>query len=267
MEGLTFLDKFTKEDIESIGLVFEPNFFTAYFYADAHAKNLTAYKTFNSWVSLQSQEIKELKPLFALSFKGPYTLVPQQVFKEEEAGIYLEFNTSATGKKVEWERLIGLESIMIYEPDSESEAMLAEAFPGLRLKHGIGSLLELCRQNEKKETEVFLNQTGKNFDLAVFKNQKLIFANTVKANHAEDLRYFVLFTLKTLQINTETPLNLLGKAVNNTEIINLLQEYLPHINRKPIFDLTKANIKNPTGLDFPFISTHWPGIYASICAL
>ena len=267
MEGLTFLDNNTKADIESIGLVFEPNFFTGYFYADSQAKKLLAYKVFDSTVPLQSYEIKALRPLFALSFKGDYTLVPQAIFNEADAGKYLAFNTSADEQEAEWDRIIGLESAIIYQRDKESENSIESVFPGLRLKHGVGAFLEFCRHKENLQPEAFLHQSGNSFDLAIFHKSKLLFANTIQAGHSEDVRYFVLYTLKTLELKPETPINLLGAAAKNDEVIELLKPYMPNIRQAAIQDNPDRNIVKPAGIDPRFTSTNWAGIYASLCAL
>ena len=267
MEGLTFLHNNAKEDIESIGLVFEPNFFTGYFYADSQAKKLLAYKAFDSTVPLQSRDIKALRPLFALSFKGDYTLVPQVVFNESDAGKYLDFNTSAGAQEAEWDRIIGLESVIIYQRDKESEKSVESVFPGLRLKHGVGALLEFCRQKENTDAEVFLHQSGSSFDLAIFHKSKLLFANTIQAGHPEDVRYFLLYTLKTLELKPETPVNLLGAAAKNDEVIELLKPYMPNIRQGAIHGNRDHNIIKPAGVEPRFTSTNWAGIYASLCAL
>ena len=267
MEGLTFLHNNAKEDIESIGLVFEPNFFTGYFYADSQAKKLLAYKVFDSTVPLQSHEIKALRPLFAISFKGEYTLVPQAIFNETDAGKYLAFNTSADKLEAEWDRIIGLESVIIYQRDKESEKSIESVFPGLRLKHGVGALLEFCRQKENTEAEAYLHQSGNSFDLAIFKKSKLIFANSIQAGHAEDVRYFLLFTLKTLELKPDIHVNLLGVAAKNQEVVELLKPYMPNIRQAAIHGNRDHNIIKPAGVDPRFTSTNWAGIYASLCAL
>jgi|SRR5690554_5279652 len=267
MEGLTFLHNNAKEDIESIGLVFEPNFFTGYFYADSHAKKLMAYKVFDSTVPLLSHEIKALRPLFAITFKGDYTLVPLAVFNESEAGKYLAFNTSADEHEAEWDRIIGLETVIIYQRDKKSEKSIESVFPGLRLKHGVGSFLEFCRQQENSEAEAFLHQSGNSFDLAIFHKSKLIFANSIHSDHPEDVRYFILYTLKTLDLKPETPLNMLGGASKNDKVIALLKPYMPNIKQVSIHNNSEHNILKPAGVDPRFTSTNWAGIYASQCAL
>ncbi len=267
LEGLTYFGSHSKEDIQSVGLVFEPNFFTAYFYADNEAKEVLAYKEFDSTVPLLSHEIKSLKPLFAMSFIGDFTLVPQQVFSEAEAGKYLAFNTSANSDDAEWERIIGLEAVLVYKRDVKSERAVDSIFPGLKLKHGLGAFLEFCRQNLTGENQIFLNQSGDIFQLTIFTDKGLVLANSITAGHAEDVRFYLLYSLKQLNMEGDPEITLLGSAARNEAVISLLKPYFTSLSER------KNKLKITDRLPFPKISNprltsiNWPGIYASLCAL
>ena len=267
IEGLTYFNSHSKADIQSIGLIFEPNFFTAYFYGDLDARIPLAYGTFDSTVPLQSSEIKALKPIFALSFIGEYTLVPQQVFNDEDAGKYLSFNTSALANEAEWNRIIGLESVLIYKRDEKSEKTVERIFPSLRVKHGIGALLEFCRQNQNGENEVFFHQSGDVFDLVIFSKSHLVFANSINASHSEDARYFLLYTLKTLGLKTDIKVHLLGASAKNEKVIGLLKPYLPKLITTLKISAFSDKISITKLPDQRFAAAHWAGIYASLCAL
>ena len=267
IEGLTYFNSLSKADIQSIGLIFEPDFFTAWFYGDMEAGIPIGFGAFDSTVPLQSSQIKSLKPIFALSFNGDYTLVPMQVFNDEDAGKYLSFNTSAAGIDAEWNRIIGLDSVLIYQRDEKSEATVERIFPSLRVKHGVGALLEFCRQNQQDDSQVFLNQSGDVFDLVIFSGSALLFANSIHAGHPEDARYFLLYTLKTLELNTATKVNLLGASAKNNKLIELLRPYLPNLSPSLTDNVVRDKISISHLPDPQFAATHWAGIYASICAL
>jgi len=267
LDGLSYFGSHSKEDIQSVGLVFEPNFFTAYFYADNEAKEMVALQEFDSTVPLLSHEIKSLKPLFALSFIGDFTIMPQQVFSEAEAGKYLAFNTSAGIDEAEWERVIGLEAVLVYKRDDRSERAVDTVFPGLKLKHGLGALLEFCRQNLTGENQIFLNQSGEIFQLVIFNQNGLVLANSITAGHAEDVRFYLLYSLKQLNMEGDPEITLLGSAAKNEPVISVLKPYFTSLSER------KNKLKIVDRLAFPEISNprltaiNWPGIYASLCAL
>lgn len=267
IEGLIHFNSHSKADIQSIGLIFEPNFFTAYFYGDLDPKIPLAYRSFDSTVPLQSSEIKALKPVYALTFNGDYTLVPQQVFNDDDAGKYLNFNTSASANEAEWNRIIGLESVLIYKRDEKSEGTVERIFPSLRVKHGIGALLEYCRQSQTGAHEVFLNQSDDVFDLVIFGKSTLLFANSIQAGHPEDVRYFLLYTLKLLGLKTEIKINLLGASAKNEKVIELLKPYLPKLNTTFNSGALSNKISMSNFSDSRLAAVHWAGIYASVCAL
>ncbi len=265
IEGLTYLSSHSQADIQSIGLVFESNFFTAYFYGDLDAQKLVAYKVSNSIDLFNSEELKNLKPVYAISFKGEYTLVPQQVFNEGDAGKYLIFNTSADSENADWDRIIGLESVVVYQSDKKAEKAVDSLFPGLRLKHGMGALLEFCRRNKSDGIHAFLHQSHNIFDFVIFNKSGLLFANSIDASHAEDVRYFVLYTLKTLELPTNISVNLLGAAAKNDKVINLLKPYLPKL-ATTLQNLNVTSKINFQSISTPqFTATNWAGIYASLC--
>lgn len=267
IEGLTYFNSLSKADIQSIGLIFEPDFFTAYFYGDAEGRIPMAFGNFDSTVPLQSSVIKALKPIFALSFTGDYTLIPMQVFNDEDAGKYLSFNTSADANEADWNRIIGLDTVLIYQRDEKSESTVERIFPSLRLTHGVSALLEFCRQNQKGEHEVFLNQSGNVFDLVIFSRSALLFANSIQATNVEDVRYFLLYTLKLLEINTDIKVNLLGASAKNKRLIDLLKPYLSNINTSLNNNALSHKITISHLPDAQFAATHWAGIFTSECGL
>lgn len=264
IEGLTYFGGHSNDDLKSIGFVFEPNFFTIYFYTDLESHQIAGYRTFHSDENFADIELNHLKANFALSFTSDWTLIPQSVFHEDDAVKFLQFNTASENNQVEWERLIGFEAVLIYEPNSVAEQKLETVFPGLQLKHGIGSLLEFCRNHQQKSTQIssFLHQSEDRYSLAIFNADHLLFANTIQAKHDEDVRYFVLYTFKTLNLDPGHPVFLLGGAMKNEGLKKNLGIYLSKMETT-IF----LNNEDVPGVKSELNAGHWPGIFAQTCAL
>lgn len=264
IEGLTYFGGHSNDDLKSIGLVFEPNFFTIYFYTDLESHQIAGYRTFTSDENLAEIELNDLKANFALSFTSDWTLVPQNVFHEDDALKLLQFNTAAEHGKVEWERLIGFEAVLIYEPNIAAERKLESVFPGLQLKHGIGSLLEFCRNRQQRSSEIssFLHQSEDRYSFVIFDADKLLFANTIQAKHDEDVRYFVLYSFKTLNLDPGQPVFLLGGAVKNEGLKKNLGIYLSKMETSIVI-----NDEAMPGVKSELNAGHWPGIFAKVCAL
>ncbi len=264
IEGLTYFGGHSIDDLKSIGLVFEPNFFTIYFYADIESHQIVGYRKFNSGENLENIDLNDLKANFALSFTSYWTLVPQNVFHEEDALKFLQFNTPAGNNQVEWERLIGFEAVLIFEPNTEADRKLETVFPGLQLKHGIGSLLEFCRNRCQKSTQIssFLHQSEDKYSLVIFDGNQLIFTNTIQAQYDEDVRYFVLYSFKTLNLDPGHSVFLLGGAVNNESLKKNLSVYLSQLETGVV--IHEEGIQ---GIKSELNAAHWPGIFAKECAL
>lgn len=264
IEGLTYFGGHSIDDLKSIGLVFEPNFFTIYFYADIESHQIAGYRTFNSGENIPDIDLNGLKASFALSFTSDWTLVPQNVFHEDDALKFLQFNTVAEHAKVEWERLIGFEAVLLFEPNTEAERKLETVFPGLQLKHGIGSLLEFCRNRCQESTTIssFLHQSEDRYSLVIFDGNQLLFANTIQAQHDEDVRYFVLYSFKTLNLDPGHLVLLLGGAVKNETLKKNLAVYLSQLETH-----VGINDEGMQGVKSELNAGYWPGIFAKECAL
>lgn len=264
IEGLTYFGGHSNDDLKSIGLVFEPNLFTIYYYTDLESHHIAGFRTYDSKVNLSDLELNDLQANYALIFTSDWTLVPQNIFHEDDATKFLEFNATSEIGKAEWERLIGFEAVIIHEPNLASEKILESVFPGLELKHGVGSLLEFCRIHQQKIKGItsYLHQSEDRFTLVIFDSDKLIFANTIHSKHMEDLRYFVLYSFKTLNLDTGHSVFLLGGATKNKELIKNLRIYLSQI--KTSIELNDGSVSE---MNSEPNAAHWPGIYAKVCAL
>lgn len=263
MKGLTFFGDGVVEDIKSIGLVFGPNFFTSYFYADYNGEQPIAFKRSTSAERDQLGEMAVHTPIFAISFCSEWTLMPQTIFEEKDADTILNFNTKKGKTKSKWNRIIGLDAVIISEPDQVSAKAIEHVFPGLELRHGVGALLEYCRKATTNGIHVYLHEADGRFTLVIFDGKDLKFANSFDGKFDEDVRYFVLYSMKQLKIDPSTPFSFLGGAAVNTSVVDLLSPYLHQI-------VIPALDSSP--MEYPKISKklqsqYWVGLNAAKCAL
>lgn len=265
MNDLTFLGNGHIENIQSVGLVFGPNFFTAYFYADVDAKELIAHTTVSEGKKSKLDAIRKKKyvPLFAFSFSKEWTLMPNDVFEENDGAAILNFNTKPDKTNVITDRLFGLDAVLISESDTKSNKLVEQFFPGLELKHGVGPLLDYCRKDSGSGYQMYLHQAYTRFTLAVFNNKELILANSFDGKYDEDVRYFVLFAMKQLNIENSAKCTLLGEASVNHKIQTLLSQYLTDV-RTPEKTMTEQKFSS---LNNHEMGQHWLGLNASACAL
>lgn len=265
MNDLTYIGNGRIENIQSVGLVFGPNFFTAYFYSDNEAIELMAHATVTDGkkAALEAIRKKNYSPLFAFSFSKEWTLMPYEVFEENDGLAILNFNTKSDKEEAIVNRLFGLEAVLISEPDSKSNKLVEQFFPGLELKHGVGALLDYCRKDVGTDSQMYLHQASNRYTLVVFKNKELILANSFDGKYDEDVRYFVLFAMKQLDIKNTAKCTLLGDAAMNDKIRTLLSAYLTNVGT-PQNTMTE---QKSVSLNSQQMGQQWLGLNASVCAL
>jgi len=209
MEKITFGD----ENIESIGLVFEPNFFRVYGYSDENGEHFKTSKAFKYNEPHDFTVLRSKNHLFALSSLPQWTIVPAAIFREEDAQEYLKLNTDLSpGDEVAFTRLDGLEAVLIRRKDKESEQLLSQIQPAMEGNHLASVLLESTRRKAGLREDnlmqvVILDGVA---TIIIFKDGKLLLANSVVAEKAEDLLYYIFYTLKKLNIPAEIPAEILG---------------------------------------------------------
>lgn len=257
---MRFLNQANKKDIYSIGLVFEPNFFRLYYYNDREATTLLGVEEVAYGNKPEFENFASLYPLYAITFNSIYTLVPHGLFDEDKAAEILHFNTSSKSQNVDWNNIIGIDANLIFERDIQGEQFLNQYFPGLQLKHGLVSLIALCRKLKMKSSFSVILQHETQHSLVVFEEDELKLANSIDAKYPEDVLYYLLFTFKTLKINHDNTVYLFGQTTFNLGLRNLLSQYLPNI-------LTGQDLPAEQSFDQESKAADWIGIYARLCAL
>lgn len=257
---MQYFGNLDKQDIHSVGLVFEPNFFRVYYYADREAKKLVGTEKVNYGSEPETTDISTLYPLYALTFNAHYTLIPNDLFDEDYAQDILSFNTESNSPNVDWNNDPGNKAKIIFERDIHSEQYLDRVLPGLQLKHGIHALLSYCRQFKRSESFSVLVQNGEKYTLAIFNGNKTRYVNTIDAKHKEDVVYFLLYALKTIGVEARTALYLLSAAAENQDLESRLKEYLPSL-------IKESPISTNQPISGEEVSKHWLGVHAYLCAL
>jgi len=249
-----------KEDIHAVGLVFEPNFFRLNYYGDREAQKLIGTEEVAYGSEPEVKELSNLYPLYALTFNAHYTLMPNDLFDEDQAQKILAFNTESKSPNVDWNSDPTNQAKIIFERDIHSEQYLDSLFPGLQLRHGVHALLSYSRNFKLSNLLTILAKSGEKYTLAVFQNGKTKFINTIDAKHIEDVIYFLLYTLKTLDIGVKTPLILLGVSPDDNGLKTSLEKYLTSVSKS-----------SPVSTNLPIseeeVAANWIGVHASLCAL
>jgi hypothetical protein len=195
-----------ENNIETIGLLFEPNFFHIHCYSDLDGSDFVKTLSCQRGKHYDFSELQSKNHLFATITHPHWTLVPTAIFREDDAKSYLELNTGYGGSSpLSYSTLDGLESTLIYERDEEAEKLLSQIQPALETKHLAGALLEYGRRKVSETKDDFLNvQVLDQLAMVnIFKQGSLLLANSIEVDKAEDLVYYIFYTLKKLDISID----------------------------------------------------------------
>ncbi|MCZ4407382.1 DUF3822 family protein [Cryomorphaceae bacterium 1068] len=222
-----------EEHFETIGLLFEPNFFQIYCYSDLEGDVFVKTISCKRNGQYDFSELKSKNHLFALSSQPHWTIVPTAVFREEDARGYLELTTGFEGKSLfSHSTLEGLESVLIYERDTEAEKLLSQIQPALEVKHLAGTLLEHGRRkvSESKGDLLQIQVLDQLALVTIFRQGSLLLANCIEINKSEDLIYYTFYTLKKLDISTEIRTEISGSGTIFSSVKKQAAKFLTNLN-------------------------------------
>lgn len=221
-----------EENITSIGLFFEPDFFRIHCYSDVDGKQYTKTASYNRLGNYDFSSVQSKIPLFAVSSHAYWTLIPTSIFREEDAKRYLELNTGFNGQdSFGYSTLHGLEAVLIYQRDKEAEKLVSKIQVALETKHVAGILLEHGRRKAKMTGKDLLcvQVLDQSAVVILFNRGSLLLANSVEVTKSDDLIYYLFYTLKKLDISVAVEAEFGGSGEILPEVITQAAKFLTNI--------------------------------------
>lgn len=165
----------------------------------------------------------------------PSTLVPNSLFKKEEAKSLLAFNTKIIGK-VLIDSIVSQKAKLIYSVPENILTIIKEFFPKAKYKAQETILIQQYNKLNSQDNRVYLYLNEKKVIITIFNGDKLIFNNSFIYRNKEDLLYYILFTFQQLRISTESiDVTVYGDIEYSDEYFSLIYEYIRNIKlgRRP----------------------------------
>ena len=159
----------------------------------------------------------------------PSTLVPDRLYKKEEAETLLAFNTKVNGT-VLVDNIISQKARLIYSVPESILTIVSNFFTKAKYKSQESILIQqYSRLNtEKKKAYLYLNE--QKVGVTIFNRDKLIFNNSFKYASKEDLLYYVLFSFEQLNISLDSiDVTIFGTIEDTDESFSLMYEYIRNI--------------------------------------
>jgi hypothetical protein len=159
----------------------------------------------------------------------PSTLVPDKLYKEEEAETLLAFNTKVNGKVLA-DNIFSQKAYLIYSVPESILNIVSNFFPNAKYKAQESILIQQYSQlnTENKKAYLYLNE--QKVGITIFNGDKLIFNNSFKYDSKEDLLYYVLFSFEQLKLSPDSiNVSVFGNIEETDESFGLMYEYIRNI--------------------------------------
>ena len=164
-----------------------------------------------------------------------YSMVPEKLFREENASDYLKFNTKILETDfVAQDYLEGLELVNVYIPYTNINNFFFDRYGEFEYRHDTSVLVEalLKRNADPKEgIKVYLNNHFLGYDLVVIRDGDLLFVNSFTCQTKEDFIYYLLFTAEQLELDPASfDLILLGNISRKSNNYKIAYTYIKNID-------------------------------------
>ncbi len=186
---------------------------------------------------------RDYKSLAVMPVGYRSTLVPAPLFREKDKELFFSFNHPLEEEEtVLSARVKAVDAYALFTLPPEMPEALTRIFPQAKILPQTVPFLEgIVRYLwiKGKEPALFLNIHDDFFDLAVFRGQTPLLINAFRYRQVNDMIYFILYTLKTLEMDpSASPVILQGKITPASSLLNSLKRYVKKISfarRDPSF--------------------------------
>lgn len=197
------------------------------------------------------QAVSEIKLLF---YNSLYTLVPLELFSEDQASNYLKFNAKILQTDfITYDEIEPANAVSVYIPYANITNYFFDRYGEFEYKHSISVLIENLLAREKESTKVYLHNQAGCYDLVVIENGKLLFCNSFTYDTPEDFLYYLLFSAEQLSLDPlKFELLLLGDIDKDSDLYKMAYTYIQNISFLPTPN-TFSNTKDFPGINREFL--------------
>ncbi len=164
------------------------------------------------------------------------TLVPKAVFDKKMIKEYLKFNIKLLPTDfADFDELTNLKSINAFVPFVNINNIFLDYNKQINFHHSASIFLKKVQKIRKHKTnlklfDVYINVFKHDFQLAIFKNEKLALYNHFSYESIDEFLYFLFFAFESLELDeAKTSFNVSGIDQQN-EIIKNLNDFTSNIH-------------------------------------
>ncbi len=163
-----------------------------------------------------------------------FVMVPDEVYSKHQLKDYLN-QVTRLGKKDEVAvcSLPPLESHVVYSVDKVIMDITKSYFPGAKHLHIIAPLImqSYVHAKSQKGYQVFVHVGASIMGVFLYKQEKLLFANTFLYTTEQDFLYNVLLVYDQFELDTERiPSMMTGRIQKKSSLYEKIEKYIRHIH-------------------------------------
>ena len=187
-------------------------------------------RRFNDWLEFEELLKKPFRKVRVTIFSEKFTLIPEEYFQDRLKQdipplLFGENDEPEIAENIVRE----LATRVIFTLPPGLNKVIAEQIGECEIVHPVKIILSNLPKTEK-ENGLILLFDAKNFYVVLFKNNKVLLANCFKISHVNDVVYYVLTTLKQLEIPVSKTDLFIIKSVNKLSGIDeSLKSYFTEI--------------------------------------
>lgn len=176
-----------------------------------------------------NQAVDEVSLLFTNTL---FSLVPADLFDEDNAASYLKFNTKILKTDFIAFDEINTTMVNVYIPYANIINYFFDKYGEFEYKHSLSVLIESMLKKEAiNEPVVYLHAHLDHYELVIIEDNNLLFANSFQFDTKEDFLYYLLFTAEQLNLDpSELQLILLGDIEKESEVYKMTWRYIKNIS-------------------------------------
>jgi len=157
-----------------------------------------------------------------------YTLVPNSLFKSEDAQGLLHFQFKPIpSSSIIWNMVFGEEVVVIFAIPSSLEQALLALFPYISITHHISHFIKTTTENNINGVHIWTRDSK--MDVVVIDNGKLTFCNSFVYQTPEDFTYHTLNIYEQFKLDTEAFITHIYNEGKKTELTDLVKMYVKEV--------------------------------------
>jgi hypothetical protein len=173
-------------------------------------------------------ETKKVNICFSVDY---YTLIPEELFKENEKKSYLEFlygEEKIINSQIEVSVIHSNNTSVLLSVTPEWQKKCVEFIDKKVIQNQVYSYISKVLANENKRG-IFVNVYDNNFDI-VIKDEIIKYINRFEFETAKDFSYFIVGLVKTIEWNSfDECIYFSGNIMEESELINIIKRYFKEI--------------------------------------